>query len=59
MLMPYLDYNATTPVDKPVLDIMLPWLEHEFANPSSDYPIGKAAAKALTDARGQLKPEFR
>ena len=54
MLMPYLDYNATTPVDKPVLDIMLPWLEHEFANPSSDYPIGKAAAKALTDARGQL-----
>ncbi len=54
MLMPYLDYNATTPVDNSVLEVMLPWLDQKFANPSSDYPLGKAAAKALAEARSQL-----
>ncbi len=52
--MPYLDYNATTPVDQAVLEIMLPWLGQGFGNPSSDYLLGKAASNALNDARTQL-----
>lgn len=49
--MPYLDYNATTPVDPNVLQAMLPWLGNEFGNPSSDYPLGQSARRATEDAR--------
>jgi len=31
----YLDHNATTPVDRGVLDAMLPFLRRYFGNPSS------------------------
>jgi len=53
-VIPYLDFNATTPVAPAVLEVMLPWLGNEFGNPSSDYPKGKSAAEALKRARTQL-----
>ncbi|MEA3446351.1 MAG: aminotransferase class V-fold PLP-dependent enzyme, partial [Bacteroidota bacterium] len=30
----YLDYNATTPIDKDVADAMRPYLDQYFGNPS-------------------------
>ena len=36
----YLDYNATTPVDKEVAETMRPYLERVFGNPSSNHKQG-------------------
>lgn len=51
----YLDNNATTQVDKEVLKTMLPYLETEYANPSSMYDFAKKPAEALKIAREQLR----
>jgi cysteine desulfurase len=50
----YLDYNATTPIAPEVLDAMLPWLRHEFGNPSSTHPCGRRAAQAVATARRRV-----
>lgn len=50
----YLDYNATTPVDPRVLEVMLPWLKDGFGNPSSDHVYGHRAKAAVADARAQV-----
>lgn len=50
----YLDYNATSPVDPEVLDAMLPFLQGEFGNPSSSYPLGKRARDAVEEARARV-----
>ena len=50
----YLDYNATTPIKPEVLDAMLPYLKHQFGNPSSDHAYGQAAAAAVEKARSQV-----
>ncbi|WP_026915772.1 cysteine desulfurase family protein [Christiangramia portivictoriae] len=50
----YLDYNATTPVDKRVLDGMLPFFTENFANPHSDHAFGWDAGEALENARMQV-----
>jgi len=50
----YLDYNATTPVDPEVLEAMLPFLQGEFGNPSSSYPLGKRAREAIEKARASV-----
>lgn len=47
----YLDYNATTPVAQAVVEAMLPFLNQHFGNPSSNHPLGRAAAEAIEDAR--------
>lgn len=47
----YLDYAATTPVDRRVLDAMLPFFEHNFGNPSSVHTFGQRAEAALEKAR--------
>ena len=39
----YLDYNATTPIAPEVVRALQPYLEGEFGNPSSDYPLGLRA----------------
>lgn len=50
----YLDYNATTPVAPEVVAAMAPYLEKEFGNPSSDYPLGWSARLAVEQARRQV-----
>ncbi len=50
----YFDYNATTPIDPAVREVMLPFLGSEFGNPSSFYSLGRDAATALDEARKQV-----
>ena len=50
----YLDYSATTPVKKEVLETMFPYFSEEFGNPSSLYEIGAEVKKALGKARKQV-----
>ena len=51
----YLDNNATTKIDKQVLDVMLPFLGENYANPSSIYSFGGVAQKAVAKAREQIR----
>lgn len=46
----YLDYNATTPLRKEVIQKMKPYLEC-FGNPSSNHAYGDAPRAALDEAR--------
>ncbi len=50
----YMDYSATTPVKKEVLDAMIPYFTENFGNPSSLYSIGLASKAAITEAREKL-----
>ena len=50
----YLDYNATTPIDREAADAMLPYLYAHFGNPSSAHPYGRAAREAVEQAREQV-----
>ncbi len=50
----YLDYSATTPVKKEVLDEMLPYFGEKFGNPSSIYTIGRESKRAIDDARDKV-----
>ena len=50
----YLDYAATTPVDGEVLDAMLPYLKSNFGNPDSVHGAGRAAARAVNEARARV-----
>lgn len=50
----YLDNAATTPITKPVLDAMMPYLTEQFGNPSSLYSLGRTVHKAVETAREQI-----
>lgn len=50
----YLDHNATTPMDPPVLEAMLPFLAGEFGNASSIHTFGQRARAAVETAREQV-----
>lgn len=50
----YLDCNATTPLDKRVLEAMLPYLSTFYGNPSSLYRAGRVARSAIETAREQV-----
>lgn len=50
----YLDHNATTPIDPVVRAAMLPWLESQFGNPSSRHEYGRAARRAVDEARQRV-----
>ncbi len=50
----YLDHNATTPVHPEVVEVMLPWLEEHFGNPSSAHVYGLRAHEAVEKAREQV-----
>lgn len=50
----YLDNNATTPIDPRVLEAMMPYLTHEFANANSTHQFGVNAYEAVKKARKQV-----
>ncbi|HZX31328.1 MAG TPA: cysteine desulfurase family protein [Rhodocyclaceae bacterium] len=50
----YLDHNATTPLDPAVLETMLPWLREQYGNASSRHEYGRAARRAIDEARQQV-----
>ncbi len=50
----YLDYNATTRLAPEVLEVMMPFLEEQFGNPSSIHSHGQQAKAALYDAREKV-----
>ncbi|QZY57015.1 cysteine desulfurase NifS [Crassaminicella profunda] len=50
----YLDYSATTPMKKEVLEEMQPYFTEKFGNPSSIYSFGREAKKAVDVARDQV-----
>jgi len=50
----YLDYAATTPVKKEVLEAMLPFFSDDFGNPSSIHAWGQRARKAIDESRAKI-----
>jgi cysteine desulfurase len=47
----YFDNAATTPLDKEVLDAMIPYMTSHFGNPSSIYSYGRESRLAIENAR--------
>jgi cysteine desulfurase len=50
----YLDHSATTPIDREVLDAMIPYLTEKFGNASSIHFYGQEARAAIDKARHQV-----
>jgi cysteine desulfurase len=50
----YLDYNATTPLCDEAREVMLPYLERHFGNPSSVHAAGRETRAAIDNARDTL-----
>ena len=50
----YLDHSATTPVDRRVVEAMLPYLTEKFGNASSVHLFGQEARAAADRARRQV-----
>ncbi len=50
----YFDHNATTPLDARVLEGMLPYLTTQHGNASSRHEYGRAARRAVDEARQRV-----
>lgn len=50
----YLDHNASAPLLDAVREAMLPWLGARFGNASSRHEYGRAARRAIDDARARV-----
>lgn len=50
----YLDYSATTPVDRRVIEAMLPYFTEMFGNTSSSHAYGRKAEDAVESAREMM-----
>ena len=55
----YLDHAATTPLDKRVLEKMLPYLTDTFGNADSPHALGRKAMQAVDDARDKVAELIR
>jgi len=49
-----MDYGASTPVDKEVIEEMLPFFDKYYGNPSSIHLFGRQASDAVEQARGRI-----
>ncbi len=47
----YLDNAATTPVDKKVVEAMIPYFSEKFGNASSQHLVGQEAKRAMEESR--------
>jgi cysteine desulfurase len=54
----YMDYSATTPVKKEVLDAMIPYFTEVYGNPSSIYKIAQTSKNAIDSARDAVAKTF-
>ncbi|MBO6534748.1 MAG: cysteine desulfurase [Balneolaceae bacterium] len=50
----YLDHAATTPLDKRVLEVMLPYMTENFGNANSAHHLGQQAKVKVEDAREKV-----
>lgn len=50
----YLDYQATTPCDPRVVEVMIPYFSKYFGNAHSDHFLGQNANQAVEKAREQV-----
>lgn len=50
----YFDHAATTPLDKRVLDAMLPYMTENFGNANSAHQLGRQSKVAIEDAREKI-----
>jgi len=51
----YLDYNATTPCDPNVVEVMLPYFGEVYGNPANGFHIlGRAANRAVEESREKV-----
>lgn len=50
----YLDYNASTPIDRRVSEAMIPFLSKHYGNPSTNHWAATHTQQALHDARQQV-----
>lgn len=50
----YLDYNATTPIDPRVAEVMMPLLGPVYGNPSSSHAPGREARQVVELARSEV-----
>ncbi len=50
----YFDYNATTPLEPAVREVMLPLLGETYGNPSSVHHVGRKARVLLDEARERV-----
>jgi cysteine desulfurase len=50
----YMDYASTTPVDKEIINEMLPYFDKIYGNASSIHDYGRKAFDAIEIARGQV-----
>lgn len=50
----YLDYNSSTPIDKEVKEVIMPFLENKFGNPSNLHSFGRETREAIENARRKI-----
>ena len=55
----YLDFAATTPMDKDVLESLMPFFSDFFGNPSSSHYFGQRAEGAVEEARVTIAEAFK
>ena len=50
----YLDNAASTPIDRQVIDEMLPFMENNYGNPSSLHKLGRYSRQGILNSRSRI-----